>query len=101
MLNDFRDFFQAFILPQFEGLKGDIRALDSKIDSLDAKFEVKFELLDAKIGAHDTKIGALDSKLESFRRELVAEIHRVEHVLSTDFVRLEQKIDLRLASMDK
>jgi hypothetical protein len=83
MLNEFRELFQTFILPQFEGLKGDMRALE------------------AKIGALDSKIGSIDTKVESFRRELLSDIHRVEQVLSTDFVRLEQKIDLRFAAMDK
>lgn len=80
MLDEIKELFQSFIAPQLEGIKGDIRALDAKLDA---------------------KIGALDTKIESYRRELLAEIHRVERVLSTDFVRLEQKVDLRLASMDE
>ena len=76
MLDDIKELFQSFIAPQLEGIRGDIRALDAKI-------------------------GAVDTKVESFRRELVAEIHRVEQTLSTDFVRLEDKLDLRLASMDQ
>jgi hypothetical protein len=67
----------------------------------DARRENRFEVRDARIGALDARIGALDGKMESYRRELVAEIHRVEQVLSTDFVRIEQKVDLRLASMDE
>jgi uncharacterized protein YqgV (UPF0045/DUF77 family) len=80
MLEDIKELFQAFIAPQLEGIKGDIRALDVKLDA---------------------KISALDTKIESYRRELIAEIRRVEETLSTDFVRLEQKVDLRLASMDE
>ena len=45
--------------------------------------------------------------MESYRREFLAEMRgmdqtilRVEKTLSTEFVRLEQKVDLRLASMD-
>jgi hypothetical protein len=86
MLDDIKELFQAFIAPQLEGIKGDIRALDMKID---------------------TKIDSLDTKIESYRRELLAEMRgldqvilRVEKTLSTDFVRLEQKVDLRLGSMD-
>lgn len=83
MIDDIKELFQAFIAPALEGLRGDIRALDAKIGGLDAK------------------IGGLDVKVEAYRRELLAEIHRVEQVLSTDFVRIEQKVDLRLASMDE
>jgi len=90
MLNEFKELFQAFILSQFEGLRGDMRALEATIGALDTK-----------IGALDSKIGSIDTKVESFRRELRSEIHRVEKVLSTDFVRLEQKIDLRFAAMGK
>jgi hypothetical protein len=112
MLEDIKELFQAFIAPQLEGIKGDIRALDMKIDAkvggLDTKLDTKIGALDTKIGALDTKIGALDTKIgafdrtmESYRRELISEIHRVEKTLSTDFARLEQKVDLRLASMDE
>jgi hypothetical protein len=76
MIEDIKELFQAFIAPQLEGIKGDIRAID-------------------------TKIGTLDRTMESYRRELLAEIHRVERTLSTDFARLEQKVDLRLLSMDE
>jgi hypothetical protein len=44
---------QSFIAPQLEGIRGDIRSLDTKID-------------------------AIDTKVESFRRELLSEVHRVE-----------------------
>jgi hypothetical protein len=92
MIEEIKELFQSFIAPQLEVIKGDIRALDSK--------------LEAKIDGVETKIGALDVKVESYRRELLAEIHRVEQgtyviekTLSTDFSRLEQKVDLSLASM--
>jgi hypothetical protein len=87
MLEDIKELFQAFIAPQLEGIKGDIGALDIK--------------LDAKIETLDTKIGSLDTKIESHRRELLSEMHRIEQTLSTEFVRLEQKVDLRLGSMDE
>ena len=65
MIEEIKELFQSFIAPQLVGIKGDIRALDSK--------------------------------LESYRRELLSEIRRVEQgtyaierTLSTDFVRLEQ-----------
>ena len=80
MLEDIKELFQSFIAPALEGIRGDIRALDAKSDA---------------------RFNTLDTKIESYRRELLSEIHRVEQVLSTDFVRLEQKVDLRLASMDE
>ena len=80
MLDDIKEFFQAFLAPQLEGIKGDIRALDSKFD--------------AKLSALDTKVGALDSKSESFRRELLSEIHRVESTVDLRLASMDQKIDL-------
>jgi CRISPR/Cas system-associated exonuclease Cas4 (RecB family) len=68
VIEEIRELFQNLIAPQLEGIRGDIRAADMKV--------------------------------ESFRRELLVEIRRVEEVLSTDFVRLEQKVDLRLANVD-
>jgi hypothetical protein len=56
------------------------------------KFEARFDELGAKIGA-------VDSKVESFRRELAAEIRRVEQTLSANFVRMESNVDVRLAAM--
>lgn len=123
MLEDIKELFQAFIAPQLEGIKGDIRALDTKITALDTKVDTKISALDTKIDTKiaaldmkidtkidslDTKIDSLDTKIESYRRELLAEmrgmdqmIQRVEKTLSTDFARLEQKVDLRLGSMDE
>ena len=68
MIEEIREMFQNFIAPQLEGIRGDIRAVDVKVDS--------------------------------FRRELFSEIRRVEEVLSSDFVRLEQKVDLKLEHFD-
>jgi hypothetical protein len=99
MIEDIKELFQSFIAPQLEGIKGDIRALDSKLDA-------RIDAVEAKIGGVEAKIGALDVKVESYRRELLAEIRRVEQgtyaiekTLSKDFVRLEQKVDLSLAAM--
>jgi archaellum component FlaC len=101
VIEQIKELFQNFIAPQLEGIKGDIRALD-------AKFEAKFGTVDAKLGTFEAKlqtveakIDGLDSKVESYRRELLAEVRRVEEVLSTDFVRLEDKVDLRLGSMNE
>src|SRR5712691_2731542 len=92
MIEETKELFQSFIAPQLEGIKRDIRALDSK--------------LDAKIDGVEAKIGSLDVKIESYRRELLAEIrcvqqgtYVIEKTLSTDFARLEQKVDLSLAAM--
>jgi hypothetical protein len=37
--------------------------------------------------------------VDSCRRDLLAEIHRVEQTLGTNFVRLEQKVDISLGAM--
>ena len=83
MIEEIKDLFQSFIAPAIEGVRGDIRALD-------------------------TKISALDTKIESYRRELLAEVHRVEQgtyaiekTLTSDFARLEQKVDLSLSAMNQ
>ena len=60
MLEDIKELFQAFIAPQLEGIKGDIRALDTKID---------------------TKIGAVDTKMESYRREFLAEMRGMDQTI--------------------
>jgi hypothetical protein len=99
MIEEIKELFQSFMAPQLEGIKGDIRTLDSKLDG-------RIDAVEAKIGGVEAKIGALDVKVESYRRELLAEVHRVEQgtfaierTLSKDFVRLEQKVDLSLAAM--
>jgi hypothetical protein len=71
-LEEIKEFFQSFLAPLLEGIRGDIRAID------------------AKIGGVDAKIGVVDAKLESYRRELVAEVRRVE-----------EKMDVRLGAMDQ
>lgn len=59
-----------------------------------------------------TKIDSLDTKIESYRREtiaevrrvdekLFAEIRRVEETLSADFVRMESNVDVRLVALDQ
>lgn len=82
MLDDIKELFQSLIAPQLEGIKCDIRALDSKIDALDSKIDAKYETVDAKFLAVIAKIDAIDTKVESFRRELLAEIRRVETTLT-------------------
>ena len=94
MIEQIRELFQTLIAPQLEGIKGDIRALD-------AKFDAKFKTVEAEFETVRIKIEGVDSKVESYRRELLAEIRRVEEVLSADFVRLEEKVDLRLGSMNE
>jgi Skp family chaperone for outer membrane proteins len=110
MIEEIKELFQSFIAPAIEGVKGDIRALDAKLDAKIGAVDTKIGALDTKIGALDAKldvkIDALDMKVESCRRELLAEVHRVEQgtyaiekTLTTDFLRLEQKVDLSLAAM--
>lgn len=74
-------------MPQLEGIKGELKAVNTRIDALDST-----------LGA---KIDALNTKVEVYRRQLVAEIRRVEETLSADFVRIESNVDVRLVSMDQ
>ena len=63
-------------MPQLEGIKGELKAVNTRIDALDST-----------LGA---KIDALNTKVEVYRRQLVAEIRRVEETLSADFVRISK-----------
>jgi hypothetical protein len=93
MIEEIRELFQTILVPQLEGIKGELKAVNTRIDALETKLDARIETLDAKIGGIDTKV-------ESYRRELVAEIRRVEDTLSADFVRIESKVDVRLATMN-
>ena len=79
MIQEIKELLQDLIAPQLESIKGDIRALDAKFDARLVSLDTKF----------DTRFASLDTKIDSYRRELLSEIHRVE-----------QTVDVRLASMD-
>ena len=92
MIDDIRELFQNLIAPRLEGIQGELKAvntridaLELKIDALDSKFNGKFDAVDSKFDgkfdALSTSIGFLDGKLESFRRELSSEIRRVDEKL--------------------
>ena len=49
--------WQSFLAPQLEGIRGDIRALDAKVDKVEAKIDAVDMKLEAKIDALDAKIG--------------------------------------------
>ena len=86
MIEEIKELFQNLIAPQLEGIKGDIRALDVKMDA-------KFETVDAKIATVLAKVESVDSKVESFRRELLSEIRRVEEKFE---LRLEARTESRI-----
>src|SRR5437867_12179807 len=85
MIEEIKELLQSFLAPQLEAIRGDIRALDAKVDKVDTKIDavdmklegkidalnMKIEALDMKV---DAKIGTVDMKVESFRRELLSEI---------------------------
>lgn len=75
MIEEIRDLLQSLIVPQLEGINS------------------KFDVVKADIRTVETKV-------DSFRNELLAELHRVEGVLSTDLVRLEQKMDTGLSAVN-
>jgi hypothetical protein len=87
MIDDIRELFQSLLVPQLEGIKGELKSVNVRIDSLEMA-----------LGA---RIDAVDTKIESYRRETIAEIRRVEETLSADFVRIESNVDVRLTSMDQ
>jgi chromosome segregation ATPase len=76
MLEQIKEFFRSFLAPQLEGVRGDIRALDSKI-------------------------GAVDTKVESYRRELLSEFRRLEDNVNVRLGAINEKLDSRLGAMDQ
>ena len=78
MIDEIRELFQTLIAPRLASIEGELKAVHSRIDAMDSKFEAKIDALDSKFegkfDALNTTIGFLDGKIESFRRELLAEI---------------------------
>jgi hypothetical protein len=89
MLDEIKEFFQSFLAPQLEGIRGDIRALDAKLEANTLMLDARIAAVDTKVESYrreplselrrveekmDTRLGAMDQRLESFRRELLAEI---------------------------
>ena len=60
MIEDIRELFQTLPVPQLEGIKGELKAVNAKIDGVQTQIDSGTSLLDAKI---DSKIDVLDSKL--------------------------------------
>ena len=104
MIEEIKQLFQDFIALQLEAIRGDIRALNSRIDALDMKFDARINALDMKIDAlemkFDAKFDGLDMKVESYHREVLSESRRIDSIFSSDFVRLEQKVDLKTALLE-
>jgi hypothetical protein len=87
MIDDIRELFQTLLVPQLEGIKGELKTVNTRIDSLDMKVESFRRELTSEIRRVDEKLSA--------------EIRRVEDTLSADFVRIESNVDVRLVSMDQ
>jgi hypothetical protein len=112
MIDDIRELFQTLIAPRLAGIEGELKAVNTRIDALDFKIGTVDSKFESKFDALTSTIGFLDGKLDSFRRELSAEIRRVdeklsaeirrvEETLSADFVRIESNVDVRLVAMDR
>src|SRR5687767_5423109 len=87
MIEDIRELFQTLLVPQLEGIKGELKAVNTRIDSLDMKADSFRREFSAEIRRVDEKLSA--------------EIRRVEDTLSSDFVRIETNVDVRLVAMDQ
>jgi hypothetical protein len=90
---------------------------DTRLSALEQKFDAeiaalkeivkwRFDLTDQRSDLTDQKIGNVEDRfsqmnvlIEAFRRELAAEIRRVEETLSADFVRMESGVDTRLEAI--
>ncbi|MBI5307918.1 MAG: hypothetical protein HZB37_06225 [Planctomycetes bacterium] len=70
---------QDVVAPEIKALQIEIKRLDEKIDtrfsSLEEKVNTRFASLDEKI---DTRFNSLDGKVDSLRREMIAEIKRLD-----------------------
>jgi len=112
MIDEIRELFQTLIAARLEGIEGELIALNTRIDAVESRIGALDSRFDGKFDALTTSIGFPGGKLESFRRELSAEIRRVdeklsaeirrvEETLSADFVRIESNVDVRLVAMDR
>jgi flagellar capping protein FliD len=75
MLEQVKEFFRSLLALQIETVRGDIRAAEAKTD-------------------------AVGTKVEAYRRELVAEFHRLEDKVDVHLQAIQQILDARLGSMD-
>ncbi len=73
-----------------QGMRGEIRMLDQKIDGVDARFTTKIDGLDARL---TTKIEALDQKIDGFDARLTAKIDALDQKIDGVDARLTVKID--------
>ena len=56
---------EQVLLPQMSELKGEIRALDAKVEGFGSKVEGEFRAVHSEIGRIDQKIDALDKLRET------------------------------------
>ncbi len=70
-----------------------------ELAALKESFKLRFDLTDQRVSNVEDRIAQLNVLIEAFRRELAAEIRRVEETLSADFIRMESGVDTRLAAI--
>lgn len=97
MIEEIRELIQTLLVPQLEAIRGEVAEVRGEV----AEVRGEVEGVRGEVRGLAADIRTVDVKVESYRRELLAEIRRVEEVLSTDFVRLEEKVDIRLAAMNE
>ncbi|MEK6728895.1 MAG: hypothetical protein AABY76_02595 [Planctomycetota bacterium] len=95
---------QDVVAPEIKALQIEIKRLDEKIDnrfaSLDEKMETRIASLDEKVDTRfasldekiDTRFISLDGKVDSLRREMIAEIGRLDDKVDN----LDEKIDIAI-----
>ncbi len=73
---------KSILLPEINEIKGDIKAVNNRIDALDDKIDTKITALDGKIDSLDdrmnTRITSLDEKIGSLRNETKSDIAKAE-----------------------
>ncbi len=101
---------ERMLIPSLEGIKGELKAINTRIDStneritsLESKMDVKFEATDIKITSLDEKIGSLrnevnikitslDEKIGSLRNEVKTEMDSLRNEMKTEITSLDEKI---------
>ena len=84
--------FQDIVAPEIRALQGDIKALQVEVKRLDDKMDTGLKALNDKM---DMGLKGLEDKIDSLRRELIAEIRRVDGRLDSLDRELKVAIEVR------
>jgi hypothetical protein len=91
------------LLPQLQELKGELKAINARLDAADTKtdgfrseFRAEINRLDDKI---DTNFKRLDDKIDSMKNELHSDIARVDQ--KVDFAKEVELLKIKVAELER